>query len=111
MRVFNINQFTKGWIVGNFNPSVFKSEEIEVAHHFHKRGFVSELHYHTKSEELSYIVTGKAYVDDNIIEAGCGWVYEAYECSNVIFLEDTNLIVIRTPSVNDKVIIYPEIKK
>lgn len=104
MNLFNINDFTKGWFVGDFIPAVFRSEEIEIAHHFHKKGYVSEPHYHTESQELNYVVTGKVYASGYVIEEGMGWVYEAYENSDVIFLEDTNLIVVRCPSINDKVL-------
>lgn len=104
MKIFDIKFFEKGWFIGNFKPSLFSTEDFEIAHHFHKKGFVGEQHYHTESTEYNYIVTGKAYVNGEIISSGHGWIYEEREISDVIFLEDTNLIIIRCPSVNDKVI-------
>ena len=31
MKLNKLNEFTKGWIIGNFNPSLFETDEFEVA--------------------------------------------------------------------------------
>ena len=38
MKEANILQFTNGWFVGDFNPSIFKNPFFEVAHHQHIKG-------------------------------------------------------------------------
>ena len=39
MIVKNISEFTNGWFIGNFDPSIFKNEYFEVAHHRHPAGY------------------------------------------------------------------------
>jgi len=48
MKIFNIEDMFKGWFIGNFEPSVIKTKEFEVAHHFHKKDYVDSegSHYH-----------------------------------------------------------------
>lgn len=99
MDVYNIKDFTNGWFIGDFSPAVFKNCFFEVAHHKHKKGFVGQLHYHKIATEVTYIVSGKLVADGKTLTDGDMFVYNPKEVSNVHFLEDTDLIVIKWPSV------------
>ena len=106
MRTSNIKKFKKGWLIGDFEPSVFKNKHVEVAHHFHEANFIGERHAHMESTELTYIVRGKLVASGIELVAGDMWIYGAGEVSEVIFLEDTDLMVIRWPSIpDDKVMV------
>ena len=106
MKVHNIKNFTKGWIVGNFEPTIYKNPHVEVAHHFHKKGFVGEKHTHKVGTELSYIVRGSLIASGQKLSAGNMFIYYPEEIACVEFLEDTDLIVIKWPSVtNDKYLV------
>ena len=99
MKVSNINDFTKGWFVGDFEPSIFKNPFFEVAHHTHKKGDDTFPHYHKVTNELNYIVSGWMSVSGHTLKGGDMWIYEPNEVSNVEFLSDVNLIVVRWPSI------------
>jgi quercetin dioxygenase-like cupin family protein len=106
MDVYNIKNFNNGWFIGNFEPSIFKNCFFEVAHHKIAKGFAGPLHYHKIAEEVTYIVKGKLIADGRKLAAGDMFVYHPKEVSNVTFLEDTDLIVIKWPSVpTDKYIV------
>ena len=105
MKQSNIKNFREGWVVGNFDPSIFKNPFFEVAHHSHKKNDVTFPHYHQVTNELNYIVRGEMMVDKKHLKAGDMWIYEPWDISDVEFLEDTDLMIIRWPSIpSDK---YP----
>ena len=105
MKQANIADFKAGWFVGDFEPSIFKNPFFEVAHHSHKKNDQTFPHYHQVTNELNYIVTGEMMVDKKHLKAGDMWIYEPWDISDVEFLEDTDLMIIRWPSIpSDK---YP----
>jgi quercetin dioxygenase-like cupin family protein len=106
MKVHNIKDFTKGWIVGDFEPTIYKNPHVEVAHHFHEKGFVGEKHTHKIGTELSYIVRGSLIASGHTLSSGQMFIYYPNEIACVEFLEDTDLVVIKWPSAsNDKYLV------
>ena len=106
MKVSSLKDFTNGWFVGDFNPSIFKNPFFEVAHHKHTKGQETFPHYHKVTNELNYIVSGELMVSGQKLKGGDMWIYEPNEVSDVEFLDDTELIVIRWPSIpTDKYIV------
>jgi len=101
MKVYNIKDFAKGWIVGNFEPAVYQNPHVEVAHHFHEKGFVGDKHTHKIGTELTYLVRGALLASGEKLETGDMFVYYPDEIADVEFLEDTDLIVVKWPSVTD----------
>ncbi len=102
----NIKDYKGGWFVGDFNPSLFKNPFFEVGHHNHKKGCETFPHTHKVTTELNYIVSGELKVNGKLMSAGDMWIYEPNEISNVEFLEDSDLIVVRWPSIpSDKYIV------
>lgn len=103
MKIANIKSYTNGWFIGNFEPTLLKTESFEVAHHFYPKGFKGEAHTHKIATEYNYIISGKLEISGEALSAGDIFIYEPYDVSNVTFLEDTNLIIVKTPSItNDK---------
>jgi hypothetical protein len=99
MNVSNINDYVKGWFVGDFNPSLFKNPFFEIGHHKHKRGEETFPHFHKVTTELNYIVRGELIASGKHLKEGDMWTYEKNEVSAVEFLTDVELIVIRWPSI------------
>ena len=99
MKEANINDFKAGWFVGDFNPSIFKKPFFEVAHHKHKKGCETFPHYHAVTNELNYIVRGELMVSGKHLKEGDMWIYEPNEVSDVEFLDDSELIIVRWPSI------------
>lgn len=101
MFVSNIKLFTNGWFIGNFKPALLKTKDFEIAHHFYAKGFRGTPHTHKIATEYNYIVSGKLLVSNKTLTNGDIFVYEPFDISDVIFLEDTDLIVIKVPSIPD----------
>lgn len=103
MDVSNIKDFKNGWFIGNFQPSIFRNPFFEVAHHQHKAGYTGQQHTHKVATEVTYIVKGYLTASGTPLSAGDMFTYYPNEIANVQFHEDTDLIVIKWPSVpNDK---------
>lgn len=99
----NIKNFIKGWIVGDFNPSLIKTKEIEIGILDLKSGECGDGHFHKRHTEYNIIIKGKAKIKDKIYLDGDIFIYNSFEKSNVEYLCDTKLLVIKTPATkNDK---------
>jgi quercetin dioxygenase-like cupin family protein len=99
----NINNFLNGWIVGDFEPSLIKSKDIEIGVLDLKKGERGDGHFHLKHSEYNIILYGMAKIENKIYNQGDVFIYLPKEKSYVEYLEDTKLLVIKTPSTkNDK---------
>lgn len=90
--------FKNGWLIGNFDPSLLKTKDFEIAIQTHRKGFIGQKHYHSRSTEYNVVVDGKMNICGKEIKAGDVFVFYPNEISESEFLEDTTLVIIRTPS-------------
>ncbi len=88
-----------GWFVGNFEPSVYKTEQSEVAYARHDKGQKWDTHYHKKSTEINYLIRGTMKIQNRLLTPGDIFVLKPYEIADPEFLEDCELIVVKTASV------------
>jgi len=103
MKFSNINDFKNGWFLGDFEPSILHSSEIEIGHLSLKKGHKADGHFHKSHIEINYIVCGKALIGDRILNVGDFFIFEPFDKSFVEYLEDSEIIVIKNPAVkNDK---------
>lgn len=106
MKKFNLDDMIGGWFVGDFNPSLIKQSEFEVAIKRYSKGEKEDNHKHEIAIEITVIVEGrvlmneKEYSKNDIIYISPG------ETTDFIVLEDTITVVVKTPSLpNDKYIL------
>ncbi len=106
MQIANIKDFIGGWFIGNFEPNLFFSEEVEVAVKYYKQGDKEKRHYHKKAIEYTVIAKGKVMMNDIVFNEGAIIKIEKEESTDFNVLEDTITFVIKLPSVkNDKFVI------
>jgi hypothetical protein len=98
MKVYDIADMHNGWFIGNFEPSVCKSEHFEVAHHKHPAGYETPRHTHKLAMELTYILKGVLDIRGQILKSGQMFLYEPFEIADAKVLEDVELIVVKWPS-------------
>ncbi|GHT00385.1 hypothetical protein FACS1894108_12310 [Planctomycetales bacterium] len=102
MKTAKINDMTKGWFIGNFNPSLFKTNEVEVAVKSYQKGDREEAHYHKIATEYTAIIAG--IVRMNGVEYGAGdiIVMEPHESTDFECLEDGTMnVVVKIPGANN----------
>lgn len=95
----NLNEFTKGWLVGDFLPAIIQSKDIEVCVKYYKSGDKESRHVHNFVDEYTIILSGKIKMND--AEYGSGEIVYIEKESSTDFLcvDDSITLVIKTPSI------------
>ena len=103
MQKFKLNEMTRGWFVGDFEPSVLKSSMAEFGVKHYKKGDYEERHYHKIATEITLIIKGRVQMNETIYEANDIVLINPKEDTDFKALEDTITAVVKIPSVkNDK---------
>ena len=105
MRIDNLNNMKLGWFIGDFVPSIFRTEEFEVALKKYDAGDYEEKHFHKKATEITVIIEGKVKMNQKQYISGDIIVMEPNESTDFLALTDVINVVVKIPSVmNDKFI-------
>jgi hypothetical protein len=106
MRLAKIEDFVRGWFIGNFEPSIFKTNDVEVAYKIYKSGDKEEKHYHKIATEISIITKGKVMMNGVNYTKGDIIIMEPFDVADFSVIEDSESIVVKIPGVNnDKYIV------
>jgi hypothetical protein len=103
MKIFDFNTMKAGWFVGDFDLSAYKTDLFEVAFKKHLKNEVWNPHYHTDVIEINLIINGKMKFQNKVLQKNDIFVVYPYEISDPEFIEDCEMIVVKTPSKNDKI--------
>ena len=99
MDIRKIQDMKMGWFVGDFDPAAYKTRDFEVGYRIHKKGEQWETHYHEEITEINYLIRGRMTLQNTLLKTGDIFVLKPYEIADPVFLEDCEMIVIKTPSV------------
>lgn len=106
MKKYQLNEFNRGWFIGNFSPSILRTETFELAIISHKKGEVWPVHYHKIGTEYNVLIEGKMLINGQTIEPWEIFVFEPGEIADPVFLEDCKVLCCKTPSMpGDKYIV------
>jgi quercetin dioxygenase-like cupin family protein len=98
MKVENISQMKGGWFIGEFEPSVHKAN-FEVGVKKYTKGEFHAPHHHKIATEINYLISGAMRANGKLIHPGQIFTFEPYEIAECEFLEDCELLVVKTASV------------
>jgi len=108
MKTVKLENMVKGWFVGNFEPTLIRTNEFEVAVKEYKKGDYEPLHYHKIATEITVIVIGKVCMNGKEYIKGDIIVIEPDKATDFEVLEDTVTTVVKYPGAkNDKYIGEP----
>lgn len=99
MQISKFKDYKGGWFVGNFEPTAFKTDKFEVGYHKYLKGQEWDHHFHKKMDEINLILSGKVIIQDQELISGDVFVINKYEVSDPVFIEDTEIIIVKTPSI------------
>lgn len=106
MKVSKLSDMHRGWFIGDFEPSVLKTKDFEVAILHHPKGEQWPAHYHKLGTEYNVLLSGHMRVCDTELHAGDIFVIEPGEVADPIFYEDCTIVCVKTPSdTGDKYIV------
>jgi len=66
MEKFSLKDMIGGWFIGNFEPSLLKTNDVEVSVKKYKAGDYDKKHYHKVGTEYTVIVSGVVKMLDKI---------------------------------------------
>ena len=101
MKIDSLNRMIGGWFVGNFEPSMIKTNDVEVAVKRYKCGDYEQAHYHKIATELTVIVEGRVKMFDREFEKGDIVVVEPEDVTDFTALTDTVCTVVKYPGANN----------
>ena len=96
-----LEAMTKGWFVGNFTPSVLKTDQFEVAVKHYKAGDHEPAHFHAKATEITAIVSGRVRMCGADWSAGDVLTITPGETTDFLALTAATTVVVKTPSLTD----------
>lgn len=103
MKKYKLNDFIKGWIFGDFEPSIVRIKEFEIAIKEYKAGDTEKAHVHKVADEYTCIVTGRVKMNGNTYDKNDIVLIEKTESTDFVALEDSITLVIKLPSlIGDK---------
>jgi len=94
---FPLNQFTKGWFVGRFEPTLLGTDEVEVAIKHYRAGDCEDAHHHKVATEVTAVVTGRVRMSGEEIGAGEIVRIPPGQSTDFEALTDATTVVIKLP--------------
>ena len=102
MKTAKLEDMVKGWFVGNFEPTLLKTNDVEVAVKSYKKGDYEDRHYHKIATEITVIVSGRVKMNGVEYTKGDIVVIEPMESTDFEALEDnTQNVVVKYPGANN----------
>lgn len=102
MKTSKIDEMIKGWFIGNFEPSLLKTNDVEVALKKYKKGDYEKTHYHKIATEFTVIVSGSVKMNGIEYFEGDIIVIEPNEATDFEALEDDTVnLVVKIPGANN----------
>jgi hypothetical protein len=89
---------SRGWFIGDFDHAVYRTKEFEVNYQKNSRG-PTPSHTHKIVHEIQLVISGRMLVNGEIFLPGDICMLEPNDISQIEYLEDTETVAIKFPSV------------
>lgn len=99
MKVSNFQDMFKGWFVGDFEPSAFRTQDAEVAVKTYEAGESEPKHLHKIATEITLVLSGRVEMCNKTWGPGSIIVLEPGEATGFRALEASTNVVVKFPSV------------
>jgi hypothetical protein len=98
---YKLEDMIKGWFIGNFEPSLYKTNDVEVGIKKYNAGDYENFHYHKIATEFTVIVSGT--VEMNGIQYGENDIIKIVPevLTNFKALTDVITVVVKLPGANN----------
>lgn len=107
MEISQLENMIKGWFIGDFEPSLYKTNDVEVGVKYYKEGDYEPSHFHKIATEFTVILDGRVEMNGNIYESGSILKILPNESTDFKALTNVKTVVVKIPGAsNDK---YPNI--
>ena len=105
MRLAKLQDMTKGWFVGDFEPSMLRTQDVEVGIKKYSKGDYEDSHFHKVATEITVILSGCVSMFDQEFKEGDIIIIEPGESTSFEALTNAVTVVVKYPgAINDKYI-------
>lgn len=101
MTDYNLSEMIGGWFVGDFDPSVERTDAFEVGVKSYKAGARDAKHYHKVAKEITLVVSGRVRMLDREWGEGSIIVIPPGMVNEFEAITDATLTVVKIPSAKD----------
>jgi len=101
MKTATLSDMVRGWFVGDFEPSLYKTADVEVAVKQYNAGDYEEWHYHKIATEITVIVSGDVEMNGCKYQANDIVVIEPGEGTDFRAITDTINVVVKIPGATE----------
>jgi quercetin dioxygenase-like cupin family protein len=103
MEISQLENMFKGWFIGDFEPSLYKTNNVEVGVKYYKEGDYEPSHFHKIATEFTVILDGRVEMNGNIYESGSILKILPNESTDFKALTNVKTVVVKIPGAsNDK---------
>jgi hypothetical protein len=88
----------RGWFIGDFDSAVHRTRDFEICYQHNPRG-KTDSHTHKQITEITLVISGRQLCNGQMFESGDICVLEPNDISQIEYLEDTEVVTIKTPSI------------
>ena len=102
MKVAKLDDKFKGWFIGNVEPSLCKTNDVEVAVKKYNKGDYEKKHYHKIATEYTLIISGRVRMNNREYQVGDIIIIDPNESTDFECLEDDTInVVVKLPGANN----------
>jgi quercetin dioxygenase-like cupin family protein len=106
MERYKLDDFFKGWVVGNFQPSLHQTSHFEVGVKHFDVGDTEAAHKQLVATEITIVVSGRIRLGQEEFSDGDIVSIPPHEVAGFEALTDCTLVCIKFPSLpDDKIIV------
>ena len=98
LQVSELKDMKRGWFLGNFLPTAYKSRDVEVGILEHKAGEEWPAHVHRVGDEINVLLSGWVQINNQHFKTGQIFVIPKGHLTKAIFHEDCKLVCVKLPS-------------
>lgn len=99
MKKFKLDECgARGWFIGDFEGSIWPTKDFEITYQKVQRGQTAS-HIHKIVHEITLIIRGQQICNGELFTAGDICMIEPGDISQIEYLEETELVTIKVPSV------------
>ena len=108
MRKARLDEFSGGWFIGNFEPTLVGTTDFEVCLKRYKRGVREPEHFQRVSTEVTLVIEGLCRIGTEVLCGNDIIEIAPNESADFEALEDVVLVAVKFPSLpSDKVLGSP----
>lgn len=101
MKSAHLTDMIRGWFVGNFEPTLYRTNDVEVAVKEYTAGEFEDAHYHKIATEISVVLDGTIEMAGEVWHPGDIIVLEPGDVSSFKALTAARLVVVKVPGANN----------